>query len=99
MKKTDDNLLIRYAGRYISRNNSAVPTGLPVEALASPGTEVPGYSLCVPDGTHFSGPSGSHDNKTTMEGTKSHFPILMYASRDSDNDQVPSMRQSLWGSE
>ena len=34
-----------------SRNDSAVPTGLAAEAPASPGTEVPGYSLCVPNGT------------------------------------------------
>ena len=37
--------------RGTSRNDSAVPTGLAAEAPASPGTEVPGYSLCVPNGT------------------------------------------------
>ena len=37
--------------RGTSRNDSSVPTGLGAEAPASPGTEVPGYSLCVPNGT------------------------------------------------
>jgi hypothetical protein len=37
--------------RGTSGNDSAVPTGLESEVHDSPGTEVPGYSLCVPNGT------------------------------------------------
>ena len=37
-------------------DDSVVPTGLGAEIHDNPGTEVPGYSLCVPNGTQLSLP-------------------------------------------
>ena len=39
--------------RGASRNDSAVPMGLAAEVSDNPGTEVPGYYHCVPNGTQL----------------------------------------------
>ena len=52
------------AARGTSGNDSAVRTGLDVEVSESPGTEVPGYFLCVPNGTQPCGPQ-----KTLFHGS------------------------------
>ena len=54
-------------------DHSNVPTGLAVEIPDDPGTEVPDYSRCVPNGTQLSSPYFLNGALRVREEISSHF--------------------------
>jgi len=64
----------------------AAPSALHLSAIPIP---------ALRPGLFIAGPSGLNDNKITLAGTKSRFPVLICAPRNLDNIRLRSMRQNL----
>ena len=65
--------------RGASRNDSAVPMGLAAEVSDNPGTEVPGYSRRVPDGTQIC--RSDHDPLNKPGAPANPTQTILFGSR------------------
>ena len=77
---------IERRGRGTIEFSGAAPSALRLSAIFIP---------ALRPGLFIAGPSGLNGHKITLAGTKSRFPVLMRASRNSDNIRLPGMRQNL----